>query len=37
MKIPDPWPTPSPELPVDPAVVIGAAAIGIGFFVIRRR
>ena len=37
MKIPTPWPTTSPESPVDPAVVIGAAAIGIGFFAIRRR
>ena len=37
IKIPTPWPTTSPESPVDPAVVIGAAAIGIGLFVIRRR
>ncbi len=37
MNIPTPWPTPSPESPVDPAVVIGAAAIGIGISVIRRR
>jgi len=37
IKIPTPWPTSSPESPVDPAVVIGAAAIGIGFFAIRRR
>jgi len=37
ITIPTPWPTSSPESPVDPAVVIGAAAIGIGFFVIRRR
>jgi len=35
--IPTPWPTSSPKSPVDPAVVIGAAAIGTGFFVIRRR
>jgi hypothetical protein len=37
IKVPTPWPTTSPESPVDPAVVIGAAAIGIGFFAIRRR
>jgi hypothetical protein len=37
IKIPTPWPTSSPESPVDPAVVIGGAAIGIGIFVIRRR
>jgi hypothetical protein len=37
IKIPTPWPTSSPASPVDPAVVIGAAAIGIGLFVIRRR
>jgi hypothetical protein len=37
MTIPTSWPTPTPASPVDPAVVIGAAAIGIGFFVIRRR
>ena len=37
ITIPTPWPTSSPESPVDPAVVIGAAAIGIGFFGIRRR
>ncbi len=37
MKIPTPWPTTSPQSPVDPAVVIGAAALGTGFFVIRRR
>jgi hypothetical protein len=36
LEIPTPWPT-STESPVDPAVVIGAAAVGIGFFVIRRR
>jgi hypothetical protein len=36
IKIPTPWPTSSPESPVDPAVVIGAAAIGIGFFAIPR-
>ena len=37
IKIPTPWPTSSPESPVDPAVVIGAAAVGVGYFVIRRR
>lgn len=37
MDIPTTWPTPSPKSPVDPSVVIGAAALGIGFFVIRRR
>ncbi|MCK9593967.1 MAG: PEGA domain-containing protein [Methanoregula sp.] len=37
ITIPTPWPTSSPASPVDPVVVIGAAAIGIGFFVIRRR
>jgi hypothetical protein len=37
MNIPTPWSTTRPGSPVDPAVVIGAAAIGTGFFVIRRR
>ncbi len=37
ITIPTPWPTSSPESPVDPAVVIGAAAIGIGFYTIRRQ
>ena len=37
IKIPTPWPTSPPESPLDPAVVIGAAAVGIGIFVIRRR
>jgi hypothetical protein len=37
IKVPTPWPTSSPESPVDPAFVVGAAAIGIGIFVIRRR
>ena len=37
ITIPTPWPTSSPQSPVDPAVVIGAAALGTGFFVIRRR
>jgi hypothetical protein len=36
MTLPTPWPT-SPQSPVDPAVVIGAAALGTGFFAIRRR
>jgi len=36
MTIPTSWPT-SPQSPVDPAVVIGATALGIGFFAIRRR
>jgi len=35
--IPTPWPTSSPESLVDPAVVIGAVAAGIGFFVMRRQ
>ncbi len=37
IKIPTPWPTSSPESMVDPAVVIGAVAVGIGFFVMRRQ
>jgi hypothetical protein len=37
LSIPTTWPTPSPKSPVDPAFVIGAAALGIGFFAIRRR
>ena len=37
IKVPTPWPTTSPKSPVDPAVVVGAAALGIGIFVIRRR
>jgi PEGA domain len=37
IKVPTPWPTTSPESPLDPAVVIGAGAIGFGIFVIRRR
>jgi hypothetical protein len=36
ITVPTSWPT-SPESPVDPAVVIGATAIVIGMFVIRRR
>jgi hypothetical protein len=36
LTLPTPWPT-SPQSPVDPAVVIGAAALGLGFFAIRRR
>ncbi len=35
--IPTPWPTSTPESPVDPAVVIGAIALGFGVIVIRRR
>jgi hypothetical protein len=37
MNIPTPWPTTSPESPVDPAVVLGAGALGTAFFMIRRR
>jgi hypothetical protein len=37
MDIPTPWPTSAPASPVDPAVIIGAAALGTGFVVIRRR
>ena len=37
ITIPTPWPTTSQQSPVHPAVVIGAAALGTGFFVIRRR
>ncbi|MCK9580812.1 MAG: PEGA domain-containing protein [Methanoregula sp.] len=37
VTVPTPWPTATPESPTDPAVVIGAAAAGIGFFAIRRR
>jgi len=36
ITIPTPWPT-TAKSPVDPVVVIGAAGIGIGFFLIRRR
>jgi len=36
ITIPTPWPT-SPESPVDPALVLGAVALGTGLFVIRRR
>ncbi|MFA4826382.1 MAG: PEGA domain-containing protein [Methanoregula sp.] len=35
--IPTPWPSSTPESPVDPAVVIGATTIGFWFMVIRRR
>ena len=35
--IPTPWPSSTPESPVDPAIVIGAITIGFGFIVIRRR
>lgn len=37
MNIPTTWPTTSEKSPVDAAVVIGASALGICFFVIRRR
>ncbi|MFA6226588.1 MAG: PEGA domain-containing protein [Methanoregula sp.] len=37
MRIPTPWPTSTPESPVDPAVVLGAIAIGMGSFVLWRR
>jgi hypothetical protein len=37
MNIPTPWPTTTPQSPLDPALVIGAAALGTGFWVIRRR
>lgn len=37
MHIPTPWPTSTPESPVDPAVALGAVAIGMGFFVLLRR
>ncbi|MGB9175109.1 MAG: PEGA domain-containing protein [Methanoregula sp.] len=37
MSIPTSWPTTSSKSPVDPAVVIVAAVLGIGFSVIRRR
>jgi hypothetical protein len=36
LSIPTPWPSPT-ESPVDPAAVFGAVALGVGFFVIRRR
>jgi hypothetical protein len=36
VTVPTPWPT-SPESPFDPAVVLGAVALGTGFFMIRRR
>lgn len=35
--IPTPWPTSTPKSPVNPAVVIGAIAIGFGVMVIRRK
>jgi hypothetical protein len=35
--IPTPWPTSTPASPVDPIVVIGAVAGGLGFVVMRRR
>jgi len=36
LSIPTPWPT-TTESPADPAVVLGAAALGAVFFVLRRR
>lgn len=36
MTMPTSWPT-SPQSAVDPAVIIGAATLGIGFFLIQRR
>jgi PEGA domain len=36
LTIPTPWPT-TPKSAVDPAVIIGAAVVGTGFLVIRRR
>lgn len=37
IPIPTPWPTSTQESPVDPAIVPGAVAIGMGFFVLWRR
>jgi len=37
IKVPTSWPTSSPASPLDPAVIVGATAIGIGIVVIRRR
>ena len=37
MHIPTPWPTSTPESPVDLLVVIGAVAFGMGFCVVWRR
>jgi hypothetical protein len=37
MTVPTPWPTSVPQSPADPAVVIGAAALGTSFLAIRRR
>ena len=37
MTLPTPWPTSAAASPVDPAVVLGAAALGAGFSAIRRR
>jgi hypothetical protein len=36
VALPTPWPTSAAQSPVDPAVVIGAVALGAGFFVVRR-
>jgi hypothetical protein len=39
LKLPTTWPsaTPTPESPIDPAIVIGAVGIGLGLVAIRRR
>jgi hypothetical protein len=37
MSLPTPWPTSPQNSPVDPALVIGAAALGTGFAVLQRR
>jgi hypothetical protein len=37
IRIPTSWPTTPPASPVDPAVALGAAAVGAGLVVIRRR
>jgi hypothetical protein len=39
LKVPTTWPsaTPTETSPVDPAIVLGAAAVGAGIFVMRRR
>jgi hypothetical protein len=37
MEIPTSWPTPTPESPANPVVVVGAVAAGIALVAIRRR
>jgi hypothetical protein len=40
LKVPTTWPSDTPTTaasPVDPAIVLGAAAVGAGIFVMRRR